>query len=326
MMTSVNIFKRHSFQFLIKLKGVSFIYLKEILEEFYCEIKIRNYSARTIKDYKNDLRRFERYVKERFNIEQLENIDTKHIKQYLLEKRDNGVQTVTLNTYLKHLKVFFNFCSEEEYCNNIAKKVKRAKEPKIIINTFNDSEIVNMLKVYDYSNYLNARNKLIIAMLVDTGIRNTELCTITMEDVKPEMILIKGKGDKERFVPTSPALKKQMIKYERIRDKHLKNKHCVYNNYFLSSRYRNLTDCSIDRVVKIAGKKSKVRSEIRCSAHTIRHWYAQTQIKNGLDIYSCSRLLGHESIYITKRYLQGLKDKEVLEMGMKTSPLMNLKN
>jgi len=75
----------------------------------------------------------------------------------------------------------------------------------------------------------------------------------------------------------------------------------------------------------LAGEGVKVRKEIRCSPHTCRHYFAQAQLRNGLDVYSLSRLLGHENINITKRYLQGLKDEEVLELGVKSSPLMNLK-
>lgn len=75
----------------------------------------------------------------------------------------------------------------------------------------------------------------------------------------------------------------------------------------------------------MAGEGVKVRKEIRCSPHTCRHYFAQAQLRNGLDVYSLSRLLGHENINITKRYLQGLKDEEVLELGVKSSPLMNLK-
>jgi integrase/recombinase XerD len=86
-----------------------------------------------------------------------------------------------------------------------------------------------------------------------------------------------------------------------------------------------LTDCSIDRVIKQAGKVAEVRSEIRVSAHTFRHWYAQTQLKNGLDIYSLSRVLGHESVNITRIYLQGVQDDEIIKSSIKTSPLMNLK-
>ena len=58
--------------------------------------------------------------------------------------------------------------------------------------------------------------------------------------------------------------------------------------------------------------------------HTFRHTYAQCQLKNGLDIYSLARLLGHENISITQTYLNGIRDEEVLAQAQKTSPLMNL--
>ena len=64
---------------------------------------------------------------------------------------------------------------------------------------------------------------------------------------------------------------------------------------------------------------------IRCSSHTCRYYYAQEQLKNCLGVYSLSRSLGHETVDITKRYLQGLKDNQILELSVKTSPLMNLK-
>lgn len=77
-----------------------------------------------------------------------------------------------------------------------------------------------------------------------------------------------------------------------------------------------------DTVIYIKGKG---RKEIRCSPHTCRHYFAQSQLRNGLDVYSLSRLLGHEDISITKRYLQGMQDENIIEMSIKTSPLMNLK-
>lgn len=92
----------------------------------------------------------------------------------------------------------------------------------------------------------------------------------------------------------------------------------------MSFRNKPLTIEAIERVLRIAGEKAKVRSEIRCSPHTCRHYFAQAQLKNGLDIYSLSRLLGHEKIDITKRYLQSINDKDIVELSTTTSPLMNL--
>lgn len=74
----------------------------------------------------------------------------------------------------------------------------------------------------------------------------------------------------------------------------------------------------------IAGEQAKVSDTIRCSPHTCRHTFAQMQLKNGLDIYALSRLMGHTNISITQRYLEGIKDREILKAGNKTSPLMNL--
>lgn len=164
-----------------------------------------------------------------------------------------------------------------------------------------------------------------MALLFDTGIRCLELCQLKRLDVKETVIHVLGKGNKERVVPISPYLKRIMIKYERIRDAYLKDDIIHYDNYFLSSRNKPLTVEAVERVVKIASKGAKVRDDVRCSPHTCRHFYSQAQLRNGLDVYSLSRLLGHEDIAITKRYLQSIKDKDVVELGVKSSPLMNLK-
>lgn len=182
-----------------------------------------------------------------------------------------------------------------------------------------------MMGGYGYSNYLETRNKCIMAVLFDTGIRNLELCSLGILAVKDTVIYIKGKGRKERVVPISPMLKKIMIKYERTREEYIKDSIIRDDAYFLSYRGRRMTGEAVERVVKLCGKESKVRKEIRCSPHTCRHYFAQSQLRNGLDVYSLSRLLGHEDISITKRYLQGMQDENIIEMSIKTSPLMNLK-
>lgn len=90
------------------------------------------------------------------------------------------------------------------------------KEPKVLIQTSDDKEIKGMINAYKMTDYHEARNKLIIMMLVDTGMRNLELCNLTHNDVFETTIRIHGKGNKQRFVYISPTLKKFMVKYERI--------------------------------------------------------------------------------------------------------------
>lgn len=299
--------------------------LQDVIKEFIFEIKLRNYSERTIKGYKNNILKFARYMENEFEIVEIEDITHIHIKSYLNFLKENGLTEVYINTILKNLRSFYKYCFTEGYCLNIALKVGWLRERKIIIKTFSDNEIRKMMDVYNYSSYIHARNKCIMAILIDTGIRNFELCQLKITDIRETVIYIMGKGKKERVVPISPYLKKIMIKYERIREGYLKNNILHYDNYFLSYRNKPLTTEAVERIVRLCGEKANVNKNIRCSPHTCKHYFAQAQLRNGLDVYSLSRLLGHENVTITKRYLQGLKDKEVLELGMKSSPLMNLK-
>ena len=195
----------------------------------------------------------------------------------------------------------------------------------MLIETFTDEEVLSILKVYKGSSYLAMRNKLILALAFDTGARNTELCDLQWGDIRKNVILIHGKGNKERHVPLTPYLRKLLLQYERAKNLYFQNRQIFRQNLLLSRTGRPLTKEAVERVFHIAGERAKVRDKIRCSPHTARHYYAQSNLRNGLDVYSLSRLLGHENINITKRYLQSLQDESVVEMALKTSPISNLR-
>lgn len=297
--------------------------LSDVLKEFLFEIKIRNYTEKTQKGYKNNNALFHNWLNNEYGISELEELTHLHIKQYIKYLQQKGRKPTYINGILKNIRSFYEYCVGEGYVSkNPCKQVKWAKEGKVVINTFTDKEVVEMINYYKGSDYLNIRNKCIIAILIDTGIRNYELCCLKITDVGETTIKILGKGNKERYVYISPMLKKYLIKYERVKDLYFKNHNIKFDNYFLSYRGKPFTTEGIERVVKIAGEN--VRREIRCSPHTCRHYFAQAQLRNGLDVYSLSRLLGHETVSITKRYLQGLQDENIVEMSIKTSPLMNL--
>lgn len=299
--------------------------IDDIYKEYIYEITTRNYTDRTIKGYKNNLKKFFTYCKEEYGLMEIEEVTHIHIKQYLNLLKSKNLSESYINTILKNIRSFYQYCYKEEYCLNVAKKVSFLKEKTVLINTFTDMEVRKMLNVYKMDTYINARNRCIVAMLLDTGIRCYELCNIKNIDVKETVIYIFGKGRKERIVPISPYLKKIMIKYERIKNSYLKDNALHYDNYFLSYRNKPLTVEAVERIIRIAGQKVKIRNEIRCSPHTCRHYYAQAQLKNGLDVYSLSRLLGHETVNITRRYLQSINDEQIVEISIGTSPLMNLK-
>ncbi|MBU3154772.1 tyrosine-type recombinase/integrase [Clostridium estertheticum] len=300
--------------------------INDALKEFIFDCEIRKISPRTLKSYRNNNLRFFNYVKQEFNIIELEEFSHLHIKKYFRFLIDKGLTETYANGILKCMRAFFVYCINEEYVIvNPCLKVSWQRVPKTLINTFTDLEIINMVDAFDYLNYLNARNKTIIAFLVDTGARNAETCGVLNNNIKDNFVLIKGKGNKERQVGLSSELKKIMMKYNRIKDYYFKDKVINHENYFLSNTGLPLTVETIEGVVKTAGEIAGVRKEIRCSPHTIRHYFAQKQLRNKLDIYSLSRILGHENVMITKIYLQSIKDEEIVNMSIKTSPLTSVR-
>lgn len=219
---------------------------------------------------------------------------------------------------------FFNWCYREEYLKEkIAEKVDVPKVPKKVIEGFTVPEVARMIDAYSYKNYIEARNKCIIAMLSDCGLRAIELRTLKTKNVTETTILVNGKGNKERYVYISPVLKRIMIKYERFKKQYFKDRIVKNDVYFLSYEGDIISHTALWQVIREAGKRAKVENK-RVSPHTFRHFYAVQCLMNGVDVHSLSRLLGHSDLSITQRYLQSMNDTQLLEKAISSSPLMNL--
>jgi integrase/recombinase XerD len=299
--------------------------LDDCVKEFLFECQIRQYTKKTVKGYRNCLEFFVNYLKEYQHLTDIEQVKEYHLKAFFAYQIKRKRKESYLNGLIKVFRAFWKYLIQENYVSdNPVLKVSWMKEPKTVIKTFSDEEVKRMLKLYSENGYMNIRNKAIMAMLFDTGIRCFELCCLPNFAIKDNYITIYGKGKKERQVGKSPYLSKILMKYERTKKYFFEFKNVKYNNYFLSRTGRPLTVEAIERIVKIAGQKAKVSKTIRCSPHTCRHWFAQKQLEDGIDVYSLSRLMGHENIKITQRYLEGLRDSQIVSKSIKTSPLMNL--
>lgn len=301
--------------------------LKELRDEFLYDCECRHLAKGSLRNYRASTRFLLEFL-ERKQITELEDVRPRHLRDLMKEKQDAGNTPRYINDLLKVWRTWFNYLVEEGYLeerDNPAKKVKPLRQPRTIIDTFTAAEMKRMIQFYDGKDFLEVRNKTIIMLLFDTGMRCNEMILMEPEDIKPDYILVKhGKGGKERVVPKSPALSKQLIKYCALRDGNRKECPTCHRNLFLSKTGKPLTDEAVARMLKHAAEEVGVSSSVRVSPHTCRHTFAQMQLKNGLDLYSVSRLMGHVNIMITQRYLLGIKDKDIVDRGTQTSPLMNL--
>ena len=101
-------------------------------------------------------------------------------------------------------------------------------------------------------------------------------------------------------------------------------RNCEDDYVFLSKNGKRLTTEALGKFMKEAAEAVGVNPKVRVSLHTCRHSFAHQQLKNGLDLYSLSRLLGHESVSIKQRYLESIEDTQILTSARKTSVLANL--
>ena len=224
--------------------------LENIVKEFSVNCTIKNYSPRTVKSYRNNLTRF---FEPLFDTE-FEQITSVTIKQRIMEFRSLGLKPTYINNIIKTLRSFFVYTVEQEYIQtNPMKKVPWCKENIVIIKAFTDDEVSKMVGAYNEQEYMEIRNKAIMAMLFDTGIRCFELCSLRYTDIHDTYFTIIGKGNKERIAPISPPLHKLMMKYQRMKERFFQGKNITADNYFLSRTGRPLTNGAVERVVRNAG-------------------------------------------------------------------------
>lgn len=299
--------------------------LKDAAMEFVFDCKVRKLSVRTIDGYQKMIGYLTRFIEDEYGIVELEGVKSVHIKKYLFLMEEKGRKPQYVNDLLKVYKVFFKYCMNEEYIsNNPTARLHNTKQPKVLIRTFNENEIRQMLNSFQGRDYISIRNKTILALLFDTGMRLSEMLNLQEEQIHDEYILVHGKGNKERLVPMSPFLGKLLMQYRIVRRSYFNTRKIPQAYVFLSYKGTKLTGDAIAQFMKKTALEVGVRKDVRVSPHTCRHTFAHLQLKNGLDLYSLSRLMGHENISITQRYLDGIRNDEVLAAAKHTGVLANL--
>jgi integrase/recombinase XerD len=301
---------------------VFLLLLEDALEEYLYHCVARGYTKKTMINKRQEYKQLKQFLMQKRAITELESITVHDLKAYVREKQKSGLSPQSIVSMYKTVAAFFSWCDKEEYLkDNIAKKVETPKLPKKILEGFTFEEVEAMINAFTYNSYFEARNKAIIAMMSDCGLRAIEIRGLLTKNVKEATILVNGKGNKERMLFVSPALKKILIKYERMKKQYFKNKIFQGENYFLSYMGNEISHVGLYNVIREAGKRAGVNGK-RVSPHTFRHFFSVQCILNGIDIYTLSKLLGHSDVTTTERYLQSLEDFELIKKAMPSSPLM----
>lgn len=298
--------------------------LEDVLKEYKYYCQARNYTKKTMKNKMFEYRHMLVFLRTKRGIVELGSVTSHDLKAYFRQKQIKGLKPQSIVSLAKQVKALFNWCVDEGYIKeNPMDKVPLPKLPKMLINGLTSEEVASMIECFNSTQYLEVRNKAMIAMMADCGLRVMEIANLKVSDVGEMDIKVFGKGNKERIVFISPVLKKILIRYERIKKQYYKDKLKLDDNYFLAYQGQAMSTVSIYNLVKKVGDRVGITGK-RVSPHMLRHYFAVSSIMAGIDVYSISRLLGHSNVATTQRYLESLTNEQLYEKAQSSSPLMNL--
>ena len=229
-------------------RGILSLY--ELIHEFLFDCQVRELSNQTIHNYEKQLNKFRHFVRENFRVIEFEELKPIHVKQYIASLQERECKPAYINDLLKAVKCLCAYAQREGYSEEVlTKRIRNVKQPKVLIHTFSSKEIMWMVKYYNGNDYISVRNKMIIMIFFDTGIRLSELINMKLEQIQDSYFIIYGKGRKERVVPKNAAVGKFLYKYLAARDKYFVGKRYEEEYVFLAGITENLNVQLLDKLL-----------------------------------------------------------------------------
>ena len=270
-------------------------------EKFLEKLKYEyNYSDLTINGYDYEITKFLDYLNDNHLDYKKINIDM--IRNYLKYLDSLKYKKNSISKNLSSLRSYYKFLTEEKVVlNNPFKNISNPKKDKKLPDFLNYEEINKLFDSADTKTPLGLRNRCILELLYDTGIRVSELVNLKINDIEfdKKAINILGKGKKERIVYYGDYLQEVLEKYINDSRKYLLNnklsEYLILNNNGSKITTRGV-EYIIDKMVNEAAIKHKI------SPHVLRHTFATHMLNGGADIKSIQQLLGHESLSTTGIY------------------------
>ena len=282
------------------------ITFSQTVEGYLLAAHARRLSPHTIRDYLTTYKKFSRFLDDDLPIGA---ISVEQVEKFLASQ---PVSKKTILNYHIGLSALWTYAVEEDLVDeHIIQKVKRIKPEKKGIKPYTEEDIKAMLNaltqtlVYSrpgkrdsYHSLPHAeRNRAIIYLLLDTGVRASELVNLLIHqvDLRNQRIYVMGKGSKERTIPFSARTGQVLWKYL------AKRKDDESGDYLFSNKEgRPLTRTRLLRILITIGRRAGV---VNVTVHRFRHTFAVNLLRNGGDAYSLQMMLGHSTMEMVKNYL-----------------------
>ena len=278
------------------------------VDEFLSYLNLqKRFSPLTTKNYAVDLKQFFNFLNQEVYDSRLSEISYQHVRSFIASLIDKKKSTVSVNRKISCLKSFFKYALKNNLIsNNPMQKIQGPKTPKLLpvfIDENQIDKIFNQLK-FD-SGFEGIRNKLLIDVLYQTGLRRAELINLKETDLDLISLQLKvlGKRNKERIIPFSIHLKRSIQEYLNAKQE---------NNLINSFLFVNLKNIQLSpqALTKIVSEiLSEVTTNKKKSPHVLRHTFATHLLNRGADINAVKELLGHANLSATQIYTHNTIEK-----------------
>ena len=262
----------------------------------------RNYSNYTIGAYSKDLDQFQRYVREhREGVFDPGEIDSDFVRSWIVCLMDEKFSPVSVNRKLSSLKSFFKFLMKQGFVSvNPLRFVTGPKTKKPLPTFVKEKDMEELLDGDGFDeDFEGVRDRLVLEMLYDTGVRRSELVGLQDTDIDYDAMLIRvtGKRNKLRLIPFAERLKNLMLAYTEVRNREV-DAGCGW--FFVRKNGEQLSTGILYTIVK--KRLSDIPTLAKCSPHVLRHSFATSMLNNGAELNAVKELLGHSSLASTSIY------------------------
>jgi len=275
----------------------------KVIDEFLDYLRYeRNYSDHTILAYSKDLSQFEDYVKTcHNNVFNPTDIDADIVRNWIVSLLDDKISAVSVNRKLSSLKSFFKYLMKQGVVSvNPLRFIIGPKTKKPLPYFIRESEMDLLLDGDGFdADFEGVRDRLILELLYDTGIRRSELIGIKNTDVDHEAMQIKvtGKRNKQRLIPFAEGLDSLLKAYTEVRDREVG----LQSEWlFVRKNGEQLLPQTVYLIVK--KRLADIPTLAKRSPHVLRHSFATSMLNNGAELNAVKELLGHSSLASTSVY------------------------
>ena len=295
--------------------------LEECVNAFIYDRLAQNLAEGTIRFYKTKMKLFIGFL-DSIGITKIIEISPQTIRSYLVFLEEKGHNPGGIHAAYRAVKTFLHWW-EDEYdpqdWRNPIKKVRAPKVPVEILEPVKPDQALKLLSVCDTKTILGLRDCAIILTLMDTGVRASELISMTRKDLdlrKGKIIIRKGKGNKFRIVFISGKTQKVIQRY-------LEERSDFKFFLWITNKGTQLTYSGLRQIIRRRSKDANIDPP---SLHSFRRYFALQMLRNGVDIFSLQKLMGHSDIQILRRYLQQTEEdiRSAHQLGGPVNQLLGL--